>query len=151
MAQKRRFRTVRGKGSHATEAEGRALCHPAELVRQQRRVRGHVDDDRPLGVRDGRVWLDRRRAREKTIRKLLTHWDAGDAQRVPRAVVGLNENADGEAAVAAAVDQPAENTCPLKAFLSLSRACLGKMIKSFGIKWRKKGVVRTVRRNRCRL
>jgi hypothetical protein len=74
----------------ATLAAGQAV----ELVREERRVGGHEDDDRALvlGV-------------DEVVAELLADGEPGDPELMPEAEVGLHEDAQGVPALAGS--QPA--------------------------------------------
>jgi hypothetical protein len=96
-------RRVVRRAAHARETERGPLRQSVALVRQERGVRGHEDDDRPgAGLRDpGMVetLLLLVRAGHVGDRDGLADRHAVDPQLLPFAVVRLDQHADGPAAI----------------------------------------------------
>ena len=83
-------RAVAGDAARAREAEGGPAGQPLQLVRQQRRVGGHHDDD---GARLAFEYA-------RSSRSSWPTGTPGDAELVAQAEVGLDEHAHRVAAVA---------------------------------------------------
>ena len=87
-------RTVLSHAPHSSDAERHPLGQSPQLMRQQRAVRGHDDDDRAgRGVRFGPLDL------RLEIRDFAGDRNAGDGEVLARAMVGLHQNPHGVAAV----------------------------------------------------
>ena len=89
---------VAGDTARASQPERSAPGDPFQLVRQQRRV-GRDDNDDGAGFAEGVVaGCDLGGSRRRRLRQLSAHRRAGHPQQIARAVIRLDQHADGIAA-----------------------------------------------------